>query len=274
MRDFTRSFCCRCFIASLEYDVVEEVATILALLSAEQVYTVPKTAVEDQPDITLADVYKIKHRKFRDISSDHLTLTNVFAAWKKRRGSDPRLFRKEELYDWCWDNQLSMRALLTAEKIQRQLIELMPEIEMIVGTPTDPRFLESVRHMRKRERVLRTLCQGLFINSAKLLISKSMSKALGWTSAREGIIVRPAAQSSLGELLDPDKKTKEPTPSWIIYDQLVSIAGSSGQPTGLVRIASAIEYEWIAPLITRLYKVICHEFQPFHKKSRLLSMTL
>lgn len=111
-------------VASLEYDVVPEVACILALLSSDNLYTSPnlqsfiKNEEEDEDDegtgqtASLYELFRLKHRKFRDETSDHITLYNVFGEWLKRRGTQVKIMRKDELYEWCWDNLLSMRYML------------------------------------------------------------------------------------------------------------------------------------------------------------------
>eukprot|EP01054_Gregarina_sp_Poly1_P000793 Gregarina_sp_Poly_1__792@NODE_118_length_13642_cov_140_527956_g105_i0_p2_GENE_NODE_118_length_13642_cov_140_527956_g105_i0NODE_118_length_13642_cov_140_527956_g105_i0_p2_ORF_typecomplete_len830_score94_12Flavi_DEAD/PF07652_14/1_5e17DEAD/PF00270_29/6_7e14HA2/PF04408_23/3_6e12Helicase_C/PF00271_31/2_7e10Helicase_C/PF00271_31/9e03AAA_19/PF13245_6/6_4e07AAA_22/PF13401_6/8_3e06AAA_22/PF13401_6/2_8e03AAA_30/PF13604_6/0_00083ResIII/PF04851_15/0_021AAA_11/PF13086_6/0_093AAA_11/PF13086_6/2_8e03AAA_5/PF07 len=256
----------RCFVASLHYDVVEEMAGILGLLSAEQVFTTPNLSSfvgnEDEKPMTLYDFYRDKLKRFRDPTSDHITLLRVMSEWEKRRGYASKVMKKDELYDWCWDHSISMRALLTAEKIKRQLIDVMPDIEAYAGD-ISPELLQQRMHMNRKEKVLRALSEGLFLNSAKLHITHSVhagKRIRGWTSAREGVVVRPAAQSGLSDYIEvggEDKPRKSNPPTWILYDQLVSLGTNAGSATtgGIVKVASAVEYMWIQELLPRLYTV-------------------
>eukprot|EP01053_Blabericola_migrator_P004244 Blabericola_migrator_1__4243@NODE_22_length_22262_cov_139_742014_g19_i0_p1_GENE_NODE_22_length_22262_cov_139_742014_g19_i0NODE_22_length_22262_cov_139_742014_g19_i0_p1_ORF_typecomplete_len852_score163_63Flavi_DEAD/PF07652_14/0_4Flavi_DEAD/PF07652_14/7_6e13HA2/PF04408_23/2_6e13HA2/PF04408_23/4_2e03DEAD/PF00270_29/6_1e13Helicase_C/PF00271_31/1_7e10Helicase_C/PF00271_31/7_7e03AAA_19/PF13245_6/1_5e06AAA_19/PF13245_6/1_3e04AAA_22/PF13401_6/1_1e05AAA_22/PF13401_6/8_8e03AAA_30/PF13604_6/0_00083TniB/PF0 len=258
----------RCFVASLHYDVVEEVAGILGLLSSEQVFTTPNLSSfqvdGDQKPMTLYDFYATRLKGFRDSDSDHMTLLKLMFEWEKRRGYASKLMKKDELYDWCWDHSISMRALLTAEKIKKQLIDVMPDIEELVGE-VPAAFLRVRMKMNRKERVLRALCEGLFLNCAKIHLVKSMHvglKVKGWTSVREGVVVRPAAQSVLSDYMETggplrEKPRRSDPPTWILYDQLVSLGQNAGSTAtgGVVRVASAVDYQWVKDLLPRLYKI-------------------
>lgn len=197
-------------VASLEYEVVPEVASIVAVLSSGQLFSSPNLAslsnvvddeVGDDDENSnrnkLYELFRIKHKKFRDERSDHLTILNIYGEWIKRRGTDLKFMKRDELYDWCWDNFLSMRCLVTSEKVQRQLIDVMPDVEdILIKSLSEESGLKKSRvisQLKKSDRILIAFCQGLFINAAKIHITRSLSRGdvvRGWTSVKEGIVVR------------------------------------------------------------------------------------
>ncbi|CAD7929227.1 unnamed protein product [Amoebophrya sp. A120] len=87
-------------------------------------------------------------------------------------------------------------------------------------------------------RVRRALCEGFFMQSAKL-----MSSHTGWLTVCDNMAVRPESGSAIDE---------ENLPEWLVYTEM---AGTSTGSTGVVRNVSPIEREWIKHLLPRLEKV-------------------
>ncbi|EPX74738.1 ATP-dependent RNA helicase Prp22 [Schizosaccharomyces octosporus yFS286] len=124
-------------ITSVELGCSEEILTIIAMLSAPNIWSRPREKQQE------AD----KHRaQFSNPESDHLTLLNVYTAWKTNRCSD----------NWCYEHYIQARGLRRVEDVRKQLLRLMDRYHQPV-----------ISCGRNRELILRALCSGHFTNVAK-----------------------------------------------------------------------------------------------------------
>jgi len=75
--------------------------------------------------------------KFSHNDGDHLTLLNVFNAWKTNNGCA----------DWCWNNYINSRALKQANDIREQLMKILIKQGLVIrSTPhTDPLFWTNIK---------------------------------------------------------------------------------------------------------------------------------
>lgn len=124
-------------IASVEMGCSEEILTIVAMLSVQNVFYRPKEK-QQQADQ--------KKSKFHDPNGDHLTLLNVYNGWKKSGFNSP----------WCFENFIQARQMRRAQDVRQQLLSIM----------------ERYRHKviscgRDTTTVRQTLCTGFFRNSAR-----------------------------------------------------------------------------------------------------------
>lgn len=125
-------------IVSVDLGCSEEMLSIVAMISAVQsVFHRPKEK-QQQADQ--------KKAKFHDPAGDHLTLLNVYNAWKQNRMSDP----------WCNENFIQPRNMKRAEDVRKQLIQII-----------DRHRLRVVSCGRDTIRVRQALCSGFFRNSAR-----------------------------------------------------------------------------------------------------------
>jgi ATP-dependent RNA helicase DHX8/PRP22 len=125
-------------IMSVDLGCSDEVLSIVAMISAVQtVFHRPKDK-QDQADK--------KKAKFHDASGDHLTLLNVYNAWKQSRMSDP----------WCFENFIQPRSMKRAEDVRKQLVQILDRLRLRV-----------VSCGRDTTRVRQALCSGFFRNSAR-----------------------------------------------------------------------------------------------------------
>ena len=93
-------------IASVDLGCSDEVLTILAMLSAQNIFFRPR---EKQAQ---ADA---KKAKFFQPEGDHLTLLAVYEGWKAAKFSNA----------YCHENYLQARALKRAQDVRKQLIAIM-----------------------------------------------------------------------------------------------------------------------------------------------------
>lgn len=124
-------------IAAVDLECSEEVLSIIAMLNVPTVFHRPKEK-QQQADQ--------KKAKFHDPAGDHLTLLNVFNAWKTSGFSNP----------WCFENFIQARAMRHALEVRKQIVQIMGRH----------------RHQltscgRDTTKVRRALCAGFFRNSAR-----------------------------------------------------------------------------------------------------------
>ncbi|KAJ9604356.1 DEAH-box ATP-dependent RNA helicase prp22 [Cladophialophora chaetospira] len=127
----------KALIASEDMGCSEEMLTIVAMLSVQTVFYRPKEK-QQQADQ--------KKAKFHDPHGDHLTLLNVYNAWKTSRYSDP----------WCFENFIQKRQIARAKDVRQQLVTIMQRYKHQI-----------VSCGRNTLKVRQALCSGFFRNSAR-----------------------------------------------------------------------------------------------------------
>ncbi|EED22136.1 RNA helicase-like splicing factor (HRH1), putative [Talaromyces stipitatus ATCC 10500] len=124
-------------LASVDMGCSEEILTIVAMLSVTSVFYRPKEK-QQQADQ--------KKAKFHDPHGDHLTLLNVYNAWKQSNFNNA----------WCFENFIQARQMRRAQDVRKQLVGIM----------------ERYRHKivscgRDTTKVRLALCTGFFRNAAR-----------------------------------------------------------------------------------------------------------
>ncbi len=93
-------------IASVELGCSEEILSIVAMLSVQNVFYRPKEK-QAQADS--------KKAKFHQPEGDHLTLLTVYNGWKASKFSNP----------WCYENFIQARSMRRAQDVRKQLLGIM-----------------------------------------------------------------------------------------------------------------------------------------------------
>lgn len=124
-------------IAATDLGCSDEILSIVAMLNLPTIFYRPKEK-QQQADQ--------KKAKFHDPHGDHLTLLNVYNAWKQSGFSAP----------WCFENFIQARSMKRAKDVRDQIIRIM----------------ERYRHPivscgRDTQKVRQALCAGFFRNSAR-----------------------------------------------------------------------------------------------------------
>ncbi|KAF3988493.1 hypothetical protein FT663_03953 [Candidozyma haemuli var. vulneris] len=124
-------------IESTELGCVDEILTIVAMLSVQSVFNRPKDkqAAADQ-----------KKQRFHSVYGDHITLLNVYRAWDLN-GRSP---------GWCKDNYIHERSMRRALDVRKQLGQIMKRFRI----PIDSCGSDTIA-------VRKAFCSGFFRNSAK-----------------------------------------------------------------------------------------------------------
>lgn len=124
-------------ISSVDFGCSEEILTIVAMLSVQNVFYRPKDK-QAQADA--------KRAKFFQPEGDHLTLLTVYNGWAASRFSMP----------WCMDNYVQGRSLKRAQDVRKQLVGIMDRYKHDI-----------VSCGNNYNRVRKALCSGYFRNAAK-----------------------------------------------------------------------------------------------------------
>ncbi|KNH09404.1 ATP-dependent RNA helicase DHX8 [Perkinsela sp. CCAP 1560/4] len=129
-------------IASFSLGCVEEVITILAVLSiSDEIYYRPREHAEQADD---------KRVKLQHSDGDHLTILSIYKLWQKTNYSK----------SWCDRNYLNHRALLNARKVNEELCKMVFKESNFRQNPDDSKVSLSVR-------VRLSFLSGFFYNVAK-----------------------------------------------------------------------------------------------------------
>jgi len=100
-------------LISPDYGCSAEIVTIVACLSVPQIFLRPRESAK------LADEAKAQ---FSHHESDHLTLLKAFNEYD--------LIPDREKRQWCWDNFISERSMISVVNVKRQLIGIMKRLDV------------------------------------------------------------------------------------------------------------------------------------------------
>jgi HrpA-like RNA helicase len=106
-------------VAAQEFRCSNEILSIAAMLSVPSIFMRPREAAK------AADEAKAR---FAHIDGDHLTLLNVYHAYKQNA----------EDADWCYQNFLNMRSLKSADNVRSQLVRRAEQLEAGHDTTAPP----------------------------------------------------------------------------------------------------------------------------------------
>ncbi|KAH9519399.1 putative ATP-dependent RNA helicase dhx33 [Bulinus truncatus] len=121
-----------------DYDCLEELLSIVAVLSVESVLVTVSNKRKECAAV---------HQKFMSSEGDHITLLNIYRAYKSVNGNK----------SWCFDNFINARNMHTAQEIRKQLREICERNNMTFTSCG--RDTTSIR---------KCLAAGFFMNAAEL----------------------------------------------------------------------------------------------------------
>ena len=211
-------------IVATDLGCSDEILSIVAMLNIPTVFYRPKEK-QQQADQ--------KKAKFHDPNGDHLTLLNVYNAWKQSGFSAP----------WCFENFIQARSMKRAKDVRDQIIRIM----------------ERYRHPitscgRDTQKVRQALCAGFFRNSAR------KDPQEGYKTLIEGTPV----------YLHPSSALFGKQAEWVIYHTLVLTTKeymhctSSIEPKWLVQAAPT--FFKVAPTDQLSKRKKAERIQPLYNK--------
>lgn len=132
----------KALIASCEFDCVEEMVSLAAMLTVPPCFVPPSTRLEE--------AVTTRRRALLHPDGDHFTLINIFNAFQQHNADE----------GWCRKHGVSGEALRLAGIVRAELLEVMQRIELPVSPPafgTDANVLN----------IQRALISGYFLKVAR-----------------------------------------------------------------------------------------------------------
>ncbi|KAG2541246.1 probable pre-mRNA-splicing factor ATP-dependent RNA helicase DEAH2 isoform X1 [Panicum virgatum] len=191
-------------VISPKYNCSNEILSISAMLSVPNCFLRPREAQK------AADEAKAR---FGHIDGDHLTLLNVYHAYKQNN-EDPQ---------WCYENFINARALKSADNVRQQLVRIMTRFNLKMCS-TDFNSREYYVNIRK------ALLAGYFMQVAHL------ERTGHYLTVKDNQVVHLHPSNCM------DHK-----PEWVIYNEYVLTTRN------FIRTVTDIRGEWLIDIAPHYY---------------------
>jgi len=210
-------------ITAPQFGCSNEVLSITAMLSVPQVFLRPKEAQR------AADEAK---RNFSHLDGDHLTLLNVYHAFKKSGGDRT----------WCYENFVNIRSLEQADNVRSQLERIMIRfnLKMVSTDYLSPDYYVNIR---------KALVAGFFMQCAHL------ERTGHYLTVKDNQVVALHPSTVL------DKK-----PEWCIYDEFVLTTKN------YIRTVTEVRGDWLLELAPHYYDIATFPQSEARRKLERLMM--
>lgn len=204
-------------ISSPEFYCSNEILSITGLLSVPNIFVRPANRRRE------ADEMK---NQFRHPDGDHLTMLNVYHAFKGAEG------RGEDVKQWCHQHYLSHRHLKSADNVRTQLRRIMEthEVELVSTDFNDKNYYSNIR---------RALVAGFFMQVAK--------------REGNGKIYRTMKDNNQAVMLHPSTVLQTDY-EWVLYNEFVLTTKQ------YIRTVTGIKPEWLlvsASASSELWNLSC-----------------
>mmetsp|Transcript_68078 Transcript_68078/g.215385 ORF Transcript_68078/g.215385 Transcript_68078/m.215385 type:complete len:701 (-) Transcript_68078:54-2156(-) len=190
--------------ASPNYSCSNEIMSVVSMLSVPMCFLRPRDAMKQ------ADEAKAR---FAHIDGDHLTLLNVYHAFKQN-GEKP---------DWCYDHFINFRAMKSADNVRGQLVRLCQRMSVAMVS-TDFNSREYYLNIRK------AIVSGYFMQVAHL------ERTGHYLTVKDNQMVHLHPSTCL------DHK-----PEWVCYNEFVLTTKN------FIRVVSDIKGEWLIDIAPHYY---------------------
>ncbi|KAL6223386.1 hypothetical protein ACLB2K_006773 [Fragaria x ananassa] len=191
-------------VVSPEFNCSNEILSISAMLSVPNCFVRPREAQK------AADEAKAR---FGHIDGDHLTLLNVYHAYKQNN-EDP---------SWCYENFVNQRALKSADNVRQQLVRIMARFNLKLCS-TDFKSRDYYINIRK------AMLAGYFMQVAHL------ERTGHYLTVKDNQVVHLHPSNCL------DHK-----PEWVIYNEYVLTSRN------FIRTVTDIRGEWLVDIAPHYY---------------------
>ncbi|EFJ49720.1 hypothetical protein VOLCADRAFT_104170 [Volvox carteri f. nagariensis] len=216
-------------IASVDLGCSEEILTILAMLSAQNIFYRPREKQAQGPAgcvTPLPVVFVVliilslgfgvgtadqRKAKFYQPEGDHLTLLAVYEQWKANKFSVP----------WCKENFIQDRSMKRAQDVRKQLLAIMDRYK-----------LEQVSAGRNYTKICKAITSGFFFHTAR----KDPQEGYKTVVEQQPVYIHPS--SSLFQQ----------QPDWVLYHELILTTKE------YMREVLAIDPRWLPELAPRFFK--------------------
>lgn len=171
---------------------------------------VPQCFVRPTEAKKAADESKMR---FAHIDGDHLTLLNVYHAFKQNH----------EANQWCYDNFVNYRSLMSADNVRQQLSRIMDRFSL-------PRRSTEFTSRDYYINIRRALCTGFFMQVAHL------ERTGHYLTVKDNQVVQLHPSTVL------DHK-----PEWVLYNEFVLTTKN------YIRTCTDIKPEWLVKIAPQYY---------------------
>ncbi|XP_041368173.1 putative pre-mRNA-splicing factor ATP-dependent RNA helicase PRP1 [Gigantopelta aegis] len=191
-------------IASCDFNCSNEILSITAMLSVPQCFVRPTEAKK------AADESKMR---FAHIDGDHLTLLNVYHAFKQNQ-EDPQ---------WCYDNFVNYRSMKSSDNVRQQLARIMDRFNL---RRTSTEFTSRDYYINIRK----ALVMGFFMQVAHL------ERTGHYLTVKDNQVVQLHPSTVL------DHK-----PEWVLYNEFVLTTKN------YIRTVIDVKPEWLVKVAPQYY---------------------
>lgn len=191
-------------ITSCALNCSNEILSITAMLSVPQCFVRPNEAKKAADDAKM---------RFAHIDGDHLTLLNVYHAFKQN-SEDPQ---------WCYDNFVNYRSLKSGDNVRQQLSRIMDRFNL---KRTSTEFTSKDYYINIRK----SLVTGFFMQVAHL------EKTGHYLTIKDNQVVQLHPSTCL------DHK-----PEWVVYNEFVLTTKN------YIRTVTDVKPEWLLRLAPQYY---------------------
>jgi HrpA-like RNA helicase len=215
--------------ASKDHGCADEVLTIAAMLSVEEIYVSPR-ADKKKEKAALA------RRGFADRNGDHMTLLRIYRTWESNEFSK----------DWCFDNFIHYRALRTARNVRGQLETLMRRLGLKVQScrVRDKKRPEEPEESDPRP-VLKSISAAYYTNLARQQRDRPFFVPYSTTSKPETMLALYLHQNSA--LFSESSSISQL--DWVVYTDVTYTSKAT------MRNVSRVDWKWVEPLLSRLKEI-------------------
>ncbi|CAJ0582765.1 unnamed protein product, partial [Mesorhabditis spiculigera] len=212
-------------ITSTELCCSNEILSIVAMLSVPQCFVRPSEARKE------ADEAKAR---FAHVDGDHLTLLNVYHAFKQNRDET----------QWCYENFINYRTMKNADNVRQQLARIMDKFNLR-RISTDFKSKDYYVNIRK------ALVAGFFMQVAHL------ERNGHYVTVKDNQIVNLHPSSVL------DHK-----PEWALYNEFVLTTKN------FIRTVTDIKPEWLLSIAPQYYDMPNFQDGEVKRKLQYLEKTI
>ncbi|XP_060862104.1 putative pre-mRNA-splicing factor ATP-dependent RNA helicase PRP1 isoform X1 [Metopolophium dirhodum] len=191
-------------IASCSLSCSNEILSITAMLSVPQCFVRPSEAKKASDDSKM---------RFAHIDGDHLTLLNIYHAFKQNN-EDPQ---------WCYDNFINYRSLKSGDNVRQQLSRIMDRFNL---KRTSTEFTSKDYYLNIRK----SLTTGFFMQVAHL------ERTGHYLTIKDNQTVQLHPSTVLGH-----------KPEWVIYNEFVLTTKN------YIRTVSEVKPEWLLKYAPQYY---------------------
>lgn len=181
-----------------------EILSVVAMLNTPNPFMRPREAQR------AADEAKAR---FQHVDGDHLTLLNVYHAWKNN----------QESASWCYDNFINARSMKSADSVRAQLMRIMNRYGLELKSP-DFNSKEYYMNIRK------CLLSGFFMQVAHL------ERTGHYLTVKDNQVVA----------LHPSTVLQH-KPEWCVYNEFVLTSKN------YIRMVSDVKVDWLIELAPHYY---------------------